>query len=334
MSIPAIATRSKPRTERTLGTVLVVGVALLAACHDEHQQDSLDSDGAAGQAGTLTGGSDGGEDDPAVERFLREYAASVCVLYRPCCLAEGRGYDGPGCTAWFQETFKKQVWGKFQAEAAEHCLVALADATAQNPARCDAVPSFNEATLRAECAAAFVPLPRAGAVLGEECNFADECASSILGDVNCFQDRCLVERRGAAGDGPCIFSSSLVAEEAEEVFRCEARDGLYCHLEHNVCEAFLDVDEPCPHLDACKSDSICLVGRCQRLPDRGDECLNTTPGLCARGSACNEANSTCGPPARAGDACSHSFACASGSCREGYCADPEFFARLSCTGQD
>lgn len=255
-------------------------------------------------------------------------------MYRPCCQSEGLGYDGAGCTEWFHETFERQVFGEFDEDAGEHCLAALADATASDPNRCASVTSFNDATLRAECKAAFVPLQRSGAALGEDCHFADDCASSPAGEVTCFQNQCLLQRRGAAGEGPCLFSVRLEEEHATEIVLCEARDGLYCHLEDDVCTRFSEVGEPCPHLGACEAGSMCLTGNCLGLPARGEQCLNTTPGLCAPGSACDEERSICGSPLTAGEECDSSFGCSSGSCLSGHCADPEFFARLSCTGED
>lgn len=313
---------------------LLVGVLVFSACNDEDQHESIDDGGAAGYPGTQASSSDGGEDDEDAARFLREYAAAVCVMYRPCCMSEGLGYDGAGCTEWFHETFERQVFGEFHEDAGEHCLAALADANASDPNRCLSVTSFNEATLRAECKAAFVPLPRSGAGLGEDCHFADDCASSSHGEVTCFQNQCLLQRRGAAGEGPCLFSASLVEEGATEIVMCEARDGVYCHLEADACTRFSRVGEACPHFGACEVGSMCLSGYCHDLPERGEECLNTTPGLCAPGSACNEEQSICGPPLSAGEECSDSFACASGSCLSGHCADPEFMARLSCTGEE
>ena len=127
---------------------------------------------------------------------------------------------------------------------------------------------------------------------------------------------------------------SLVEEGATEIVMCEARDDVYCHLEDDVCTRFSKIGEPCSHMGACEAGSMCLSGYCRELPERGEQCLNTSPGLCAPGSACDEEQSICGPPRAAGEECSDSFACASGSCLSGHCADPEFVARLSCTGED
>lgn len=253
-------------------------------------------------------------------------------MYRSCCLSEERGYDGAGCTEQFHEVLETRLVGEFQEDAAEHCLVALAELNAQEPDRCSTLRSFDEATLLAECSAAFVPLAQAGVELGADCNFAYECASSPLGPVTCFESRCLLQRPGQAGEGPCLFGSALEQSNLSEVVTCAARNGLYCHLEHDVCEALGDVGDECPHLGSCRPEALCLAHRCERLPLRGEDCLDTNPALCALGSACVDELGVCGTPLPAGESCNDSFQCSSGSCQHGYCTDPEFFSKLSCGG--
>jgi hypothetical protein len=324
------------RWQPSFSLLWFVCLGLAPACHDENQHD--DPGGGSAGAPTTEGVGGTGIPDPvdheAIDRFFSEYAASVCVMYRPCCLSEGLGYDGAGCMAWFREVLESRLAGEFKAEAAEHCLVALADANAQDSNRCGAVRDFDEATLRPECSAAFMPLARSGAALGEECSFAFDCANSPLGEVTCFESRCLLERPGGVDEGPCLLDGELAQSGASEAVTCAPRDGLYCDLEHNACAMLGDVGDECTHIGSCKPEAICLSDHCKRLPLRGEACLATSPALCALGSSCDDESWTCGVPLPAGEACENSYQCSSGSCLRGVCAGPEFFTQLSCTGAD
>ncbi|HEU5076075.1 MAG TPA: hypothetical protein VFU02_17905 [Polyangiaceae bacterium] len=318
-----------------LSLILLGSAPVAMSCRDEHQEphneDVGGSGGHAGASETTEGHITG--DSVAAGNFLREYAAAVCVMYRPCCVDEGQGYDSAGCTEGVYEFFRLQSEGTFSPEAAAHCLAAFGDARAQDPDRCKTVPSFDAAVLRSECRAAFVPAPRIGMPLGGECALAANCASSSLGPVTCFEERCLVQRPGAADEGPCQLSSALVAAEATEVFTCSSKDGLYCNLTTNTCAELGGPGDTCPHSGSCEDGSMCLLQKCTRLPQRGEACLSTIPGLCAPGSACDEAESVCGPPLEQGDPCRRPEQCTSGRCRDGHCEEPEFLSRLSCTGE-
>lgn len=318
-----------------LSLLFAAGSALVAmSCRDENQQPHQDDVGGAGghagasetTKGQITG------DSAAGERFLREYAAAVCVMYRPCCLDEGQGYDGGGCTEALYESFRSDTEGEFNPDAAAHCLAAFDDARAQDPNRCTTVPSFDEAIVRTECRAAF--LRTRGAPLGDSCVVATSCAGSSLGEVTCFEGRCLVQRPGADGEGPCQLSSGLDAAGTTEVFTCSSRDGVYCDLNADACSALVRAGGPCPHSGSCESDLMCLLQVCTRLPLQGETCLNTIPGTCAPGSACNADSRVCGPPLAKGEPCRWSEQCASGVCRDDECGDPEFLSRLSCTGEE
>jgi hypothetical protein len=316
-------------------TAMVAYLWLLVACHDEPARPPLDGEGQAGQVGIAGAGGasePAGEDNAKALDFLREYAAAVCLMYRPCCLGEGLGYDGAACTRSLVEASLNQAARVFDPEAAEFCLVALADARARDPERCSNVASFEEATLRADCAAALRPAPRGGSRLGESCNIAADCANRSGERIDCFEGRCLRHRRGSLGDGPCVLSSTLLQNGAIEIFDCEARDGLFCHLAEDVCRAPFPVGQTCPYMGTCQAGAECLLGTCTRLPESGEACLTTIPGLCAVGNACDPANRTCGPPLAHGQQCLRSSECQSLSCRSEVCSKPDFVSKLSCTG--
>lgn len=326
------------RRRGTPVSVIVVGSAVaLMSCRDEHQheppRDDLEGAGGHGGAHATTGGLISGEPD-AFQRFIREYAAAVCVMYRRCCIDDGRGYDGAGCTEWMYDLVRSHSEGEFRPDAALHCLAALDEARARDADRCRTVPSFDEATLRTECRAAFERATRSGMRLGGACTSASDCASPAAGEVTCFERRCLLQRAGVAGEGPCLLSSGLAENGAHELVTCSARDGLYCSLVDDVCTELGQIGDPCPHLESCEEGAVCLLNACMRLPLPGEPCLRTMPGLCAAGSACDEDRSVCGATFETGDECLIGRQCTSGICRDGACAEPEFVTRLSCTGDE
>lgn len=325
---------SRSSIARLLAVLAVMGSALAATyCQDENQKPPPDDavGGSGGHAGASeTTGITG--DAAAGERFLREYAASICVMYRPCCIDEGEGYDGAGCTESLYEYLRTHAEGEFRPDAAAHCLAAFADARAQDPNRCRTVTRFDEAVVRTECRAAF--LRTSGTQLGGQCVVASTCASSSLGEVTCFEQHCLVQRPGGAGEGPCRLSSALAAAGATEVVTCSSGNGLYCDLDTDACSALGAEGDTCPHSGSCEDGLMCLLQVCTHLPLEGEDCLNTVPGMCARGSACDADSWVCGPPLEQGEPCRWSEECASGVCRDDECGEPEFLSRLSCTGEE
>ena len=316
-------------------TAWLASLRLLAGCHDEPALQPLDGEGQAGQAGFAGAGGasePAGEENAAALDFLRQYAAAVCLMYRPCCLAEGLGYDGADCTRSLYEANSNRAATGFDPEAAEFCLVALADARARDAERCSNVATFEEAALHAECAAALIPAPRGGSRLGESCNIAADCASRAGERIDCFEGRCLRHRRGSLGDGPCVLSSTLFQSGVTEIFDCEARDGLFCHLAEDVCRAPLPIGQACPYMGTCRAGAECLLGKCTRLPESGEACLATIPGFCAVGSACDPESRICGSPLAQGKACLRSSECQSLSCKRDVCSEPDFVSKFSCTG--
>src|SRR6185295_17873785 len=62
---------------------------------------------------------------------------------------------------------------------------------------------------------------------------AGDCASAEGGNVICYSGICLLERRGAAGDGPCVVTNDNGVPT--ETFTCDPEDGVYCDRGANVC---------------------------------------------------------------------------------------------------
>src|SRR5688500_8675565 len=86
------------------GAVVCIVSSGLAACGGDDGPGSDVADGAGGEDGNGTGGSAGsgnasGSSD--AERFLQEYAASVCAMYEPCCGDAELGFSASGCRDWF-----------------------------------------------------------------------------------------------------------------------------------------------------------------------------------------------------------------------------------------
>ena len=282
--------------------------------------------------------SDAAVPDTEQARFLNDYAAAVCAMYEPCCGREGLGYDGAGCTTWFRKVTAAYFKGTFQQSAADSCLAELANVRAADPDRCANVLDFDKATLRDSCKQAFGPAARDGKALGEKCLLASECMSMPMPDatVICYGGVCLLERHGRAGDGPCyIGGNSGISGIPQEVARCEADDGLYCHRANNVCTEQVGDGEYCPYPGACRGGGTCSGGRCSVLPGPGEPCKNAVPGaggFCRVGSACVIETLLCGDALPEGASCREPAQCASGACIGGKCIKPEFTRALNCTG--
>jgi hypothetical protein len=326
---------------RSLGTLLALSSFALVplACGD------ASDNGAPGGGATLTSadaGSTGSNNASIVplsdgERFLTEYASAVCAMYQPCCNAAELGFDAGGCTEWFAKVTAAYLPEAFQPEAGAECLRAVAEARAEDPDRCSHVASFEEATLRHQCEQAFKAPARDGAPLGGSCLLAGDCAASGEegGQIICYGRRCVLERRGASGDGPCYAGGNVELEQ--EMFTCDAADGVYCHRADNVCAPRVGAGEYCPYGNACDADSMCIGGTCRALPERGESCLNAIPGaggFCRSGDACDVPTLTCGPGLAMGTTCTEGAPgqCASGVCDRGVCVDTDFSRHLNCTG--
>jgi hypothetical protein len=122
---------------------------------------------------------------------------------------------------------------------------------------------------------------------------------------------------------------------AQEMFSCDAADGLYCDRASNVCAPRVGDGERCAYATACSETAMCVGGTCRELPGEGEPCLNAVPGAggFCRSGACNVATLTCGPGAAEGEACSDTRKCASGVCISGSCARSDWQRNLNCTGR-
>jgi hypothetical protein len=307
---------------------------LMAACSDDPAKPAADAGaGAAGSGDAVSPPAQVGAD----ARFLVQYASAVCAMYEPCCNEAERGYDASGCSEWFRKVTAAYFRGEFQADAAQRCLDELAAAREADARRCATVKSFDEATLRPACRRAFTAPAREGNPLGGDCLLAADCMSAPGGDVICFSGTCVLEKRGAQGDGPCrLGRGSGIEGVPDEIVRCDARDGLYCDEAMNACAPQVEPGEACPFGNACTQGALCNGGRCDELPEQGELCLNYVRGaggFCAAQSACDAATGVCGPPLLVGAACREANQCESASCMGGKCTEPEFTRALNCTGK-
>ncbi len=309
----------------------VVALAI-SACGSDDEAGSGPMDGAAGEA--ATGGSGGSGAAPATsdaERFLADYAAAVCAMYEPCCEDEALGFSASGCRDWFARVTKVYFSGEFLPEQGEQCLSAIEQALGDDPERCRSIGSFDEATLRDTCREAFGLPERTGSELGGTCLLAADCASSEEGPVICSSGHCLLQLRGAEGDGPC----AMPGDPPNVSVRCEAEDGLYCHRGDNVCRPTVGDGELCPYAGACNDTAMCVGGTCRRFPEPGEPCLNGIPGaggFCAPRSVCDRVELTCRAGLENGAPCAQPDECASGICPDGRCEYSDFTRSLNCTG--
>lgn len=325
------------RPLRYFSTLLALGALALIplACSDSSSEGSpgstlTNADAGTAGTGTIVPLSDG-------ERFLQEYASAVCAMYEPCCNAGNLGFDAGGCTDWFARVTAAYLPEGFDAEQGAACLEALSAARAADPERCSTVGAFAEATLREVCTSAFKAPAREGSPLGGSCLLAGDCAASgdEDGSIICYGRRCVLEKRGADGEGPCYAGGNV--ELQDEMYTCNADDGLFCHRSDNVCRPHVAAGEYCPSNNACGSDALCVGGTCRALPARGEQCLNGIPGAggsCRSGDVCDTATIVCGPGLDHGAACTTGDPgkCASELCVDGVCAASDFQQNLNCTG--
>jgi hypothetical protein len=253
-------------------------------------------------------------------------------MYEPCCNTDGLGFDLAGCTRWYSRVAGAYLKGDYASDAGAACLAAVAQARAADPERCSSDPSFDDATFWDACSGAFALPARDGAALGESCLSASDCASDTGGPVVCYSDRCMVQLRGAEGDGPCFLSGS---DRPMLAYTCDAADGLYCSREANACAPHAAAGEPCPTSAACDPGvAMCSGGLCYALPGDGEACLNGIPGAggyCAPGTVCDRTSVVCGPGLPEGASC-QGTECASGICDNGTCKRSDYQKSLSCTG--
>jgi hypothetical protein len=292
---------------------------------------------SAGSGGSAANTGNGGSAAFASEgeQFLAHYADEVCGMYQPCCDAEGMGFDAGGCRDWFARVTAAYMPDEFVAAEGTECLRALADARAQDPDRCNTVGVFAEATMRSECQKAFVAPARDGAPLGGHCLLSGDCAAAgdEPGKVICYANMCILERQGAAGDGPCYAGGGVPLQQ--EMVTCPAEQGLYCNRTDNACSPRVGDGERCPFNNACDATSMCVGGICRRLPEEGEPCLNGIPGAggyCRNGAACNASTLICGAAPTLGEACSETRKCGNGVCIDGECVRSDWQRNLNCMG--
>jgi hypothetical protein len=258
-------------------------------------------------------------------------------MYQPCCEAEGLGYDAGGCTDWLSKVMDAYMPDGYRPAAGAACLQALAAARAGDDDRCSSVGSFDEATFRSLCDEAFVAPARDGSPLGGTCLLAGDCAATgdEDGQIICLSRTCVLERRGNDGDGPCYAGGNVALQD--EMYPCDAAQGLYCHRATNTCVPEVPAGEYCPYPNACDASSMCIGGTCRALPAHGETCLNAVPGaggFCRSHDACDVATLTCGPGLGNGATCTTGDPgkCASGLCVDGACAATDFQRNMNCTG--
>jgi len=297
------------------------------------------SSGIAGANGLTSGGGSAGTGGGAAlsdgDRFLLDYASAVCAMYQPCCSAEGLGFDAAGCADWFSRVTAAYLPDQFVPEKGAACLEAVAAAQAEDADRCNTVGVFDQATFRDLCDQAFVAPARDGAPLGGECLLSGDCAATgdDGGRVTCYADTCILQREGAAGDGPCYAGGPVALQQI--MYTCDAARDLYCNRSDNVCAPRVAPEERCELSNACNADGMCTGGICRALPGPGETCLNGVPGaggFCRPGLACDRTTLVCGDALEVGAACGDAAQCASGVCVDDVCVRSDWQRNLNCTG--
>lgn len=245
-----------------------------------------------------------GDDDPtSQEEFASRYADLICPRLSPCCQATGQSNDVSACKRFIKLLSGTSSGTKFNQDAADACLAALADwsCTEQEPDVCDNVLSGTVAP-------------------GGSCDSNTDCAAPVEGGVTCQIDygsgtskgTCKVEPVPAAGQ-PCGAESSTATEH----FVCDQDPAFFC--DSGTCKARAAVGEACEGYGACLPDAYCDTSgaswTCVGLSKVGESC-----GVgCVEGAYCGPDGCTkkkaMGEPCQSWDECEGSCDTASGKCR-------------------
>lgn len=78
----------------------------------------------------------------------------------------------------------------------------------------------------------------------------------------------------------------------------------------------IPLGEKCQNTYDCKTDLICINGRCTTIKKFGEECINNLD--CIRNYRCKKSKCTLG---EFGDACDNKEQCFSGKCPKGTCVN-------------
>jgi hypothetical protein len=274
------------RVACVLGSSLVVAVACGSSDGNTHPRTEPDG-----------GDSPQTMEPPAdADDFFRAYARAVCRMYEPCCKAEQLGYDADGCIDWYAKVvgayFSRA--GAYHTDRGQSCLDAVNAAIDADAERCDAVPSFEEATFYVQCGGAFGE-PVKGSKAGEgPCGPGNAHAISCRGDLGLYCDRASDVCAPRVGAGElCPYPGACDAES-----QCVG----------GTCQGLPGPGERC--LNA----------------------IQGAGGFCRPGSACDVQTLICGDALALGASCREPAQCATRQCSGGKCGDKEFTKSMNCTG--
>lgn len=267
-------------------------------------------------SGSGSGGVPGGGGSIPLEDFPAAYASALCDNIGPCCTQAGRTYDASSCKALVGALAASVVGSvnsgkvKYDASAAGQCLE-LAKSSAG---------SCNFDFESAACDQVFTgTVPEGGA-----CDEDLECIGPPGAHIDCDNEVCVVEKRGAAGD-PCTWTctengavtSCSGSGSAETGARCFTNDSLYCDSDEQVCKPQLAVGATGCGFDddACASGAYCDSDTCTAKVEVGGSCSGS--GTCVETAYCEQ--DTCMAKKPLGAACTSSSECLDGNCDADKC---------------
>lgn len=235
-----------------------------------------------------------------------------CNLIKPCCAERGLPTTLNACRFLFS-------FPAADAAAAEECAAGYEElakrddwcdiANTQRPEACErAYPQQEQ--------------PAGKQLLGDRCDFTDDCAPQD-GRVSCVGNICRLLTPAAAG-AECfgeVYTSGgtltiNVPETGNELPVCYEKDGLACA--NGTCVIPQPVGQACEANAGCVDDAYCDENVCKARPRAGDAC-DSFYDRCVDGTYCN--GTICEATRAAGEPCTDYEQCESTQCDEGVCAE-------------
>jgi len=292
--------------------VLISPVALAFACGG-----SSSGGGSGGTSGSPSGGPVYTGAPVAEAQFQEQAPGLFCQGIETCCGELGRQSNPLICQA-FSGLAMPSPDLTYHSDAAGACLQQLRSMQCEAsdmPLPCDSVYTGNKQP-------------------GEACESDAECVAAAGGDSECdlFDNVCVEVRRGDEGDacnaacrqlGPGGYACSLFENPAlpNQEVRCFREDGLSCGAEQ-VCEALVEMGEPCVNNEDCVDGNYCPFAAMDRICTPklavGEAC-ETFAGDCVDSAFCG-ASGMCEAKKPSGAACMDSDEC-QGACSNMVCGE-------------
>ena len=255
-----------------------------------------------------------------IDGLAKAYGDAVCPNIKSCCEAAGAAYSEQSCRAKLEAlmqpalTLVDQGKVKYDPSQAGACVSQISSAAAS---------CFESGGDIAACEAVLQGTVPAGGA----CTSDEECMGPAGAHTSCDQSKCVVEKRGVAGDD-CLWTCSEKGSttwcsgvgSADTGARCFTNDGLYCDSTSTKCKARVAVGaQGCDYgSESCVDGAYCDSGACAAQLAVGADC--TSDYECVETAYCDQ---KCVAKKPLGAACTDDFAgneCIDGSCDANKCS--------------